>query len=221
MNQALELYPADYWRWWLLSNAPETSDSDFTWQSFQSIINKDLADVLGNFVSRLTKFTISKFGTQIPEGKPYSQKELDTISEIEDLYRKYDLAMSKIEIRKATSHLRKIWSIGNEYLQSSQPWVVIKSDKAETARIIKFGFNLMLFFGEISEPFIPETSAKIKGCFRKLEDKIPSSFFSGDFRNNFEIIKFGEDFKPIANLFKKIEDKEALDLEERFRGNDD
>merc|ERR1711991_994993 len=116
--------------------------------------NKDLADVLGNFVSRLTKFTLSKFGKVLPKGLKYTQEEFDTISEIEKTFKNYDNAMSKIEIRKATSHLRKIWSIGNEYLQSSQPWVVIKSDRAETARIIKFGFNLMLFFGEISEPFI-------------------------------------------------------------------
>ena len=115
MNQALDLFPADYWRWWLLSNAPETSDADFTWKSFQSSINKDLADVLGNFVSRLTKFTLSKFGSKIPEGSQYTQEELDTVREIKKVFASYDDAMSKIEIRKATSHLRKIWSIGNEY----------------------------------------------------------------------------------------------------------
>jgi methionyl-tRNA synthetase len=52
MDQALEILPADYWRWWLLSHAPETSDSEFTWDAFQAGVNKDLADVLGNFVSR-------------------------------------------------------------------------------------------------------------------------------------------------------------------------
>ena len=113
MNQALDLFPSDYWRWWLLSNAPETSDSDFTWKSFQSCINKDLADVLGNFVSRLTKFTLSKFGNTLPRGMQYTQEEFDTISEIAKTFKNYDDAMTKIEIRKATSHLRKIWSIGN------------------------------------------------------------------------------------------------------------
>ena len=41
MDVALKLFPADYWRWWLLSNAPESSDSNFTWDSFQNTINKD------------------------------------------------------------------------------------------------------------------------------------------------------------------------------------
>ena len=68
MDQALEILPADYWRWWLLSNAPESSDAEFTWEQFQAGVNKDLADVLGNFVSRITKFCRSKFGEAVPEG---------------------------------------------------------------------------------------------------------------------------------------------------------
>ena len=54
MDQALEILPADYWRWYLIANAPESSDSSFTWEQFQATINKDLNDVLGNFVNRIT-----------------------------------------------------------------------------------------------------------------------------------------------------------------------
>ncbi len=68
MDQALSILPADYWRWWLLSHAPENSDSEFTWENFQASVNKDLADVLGNFVSRVTKFCRSKYGEEVPAG---------------------------------------------------------------------------------------------------------------------------------------------------------
>ncbi|PKP63271.1 MAG: methionine--tRNA ligase, partial [Alphaproteobacteria bacterium HGW-Alphaproteobacteria-8] len=71
MDQALEIMPSDCWRWWLLANAPEGSDSDFTWSAFQAGVNKDLSDVLGNFVSRVTKFARSKFGETVPEGGAY------------------------------------------------------------------------------------------------------------------------------------------------------
>ncbi|MDC3087253.1 methionine--tRNA ligase [Paracoccaceae bacterium] len=218
MNQALDLFPSDYWRWWLLSNAPETSDADFTWRSFQSSINKDLADVLGNFVSRLTKFTFSKFGPTIPNGSRYGEEELNAIREIEKVFASYDNAMNKIEIRKATSYLRKIWSIGNEYLQRSQPWVKIKTDTAEAAKIIRFGFNLMLFFSEISEPFIPSTSNEIKYCLGKLNEKSQWPSLKEDFTSIFEKIDYGDDFKQIENLFVKISDGYALDLAERFSG---
>ena len=219
MNQAIDLFPSDCWRWWLLSNAPETSDADFTWKSFQSCINKDLADVLGNFVSRLTKFTLSKFGTTIPVGAKYTEEEFRTIKEIEKVFTNYDDAMSKIEIRKAASHLRKIWSIGNEYLQRSQPWMKIKTNEAEAAKIIRFGFNLILFFSEISEPFVPETSGKLKSCLGKFNNKIQWPSFKEDFASIFEHIEFGESFEPIENLFTKIADPDALDLEKRFAGS--
>ena len=75
MDQALEILPSDYWRWWLLSHAPESSDSECTWENFQQTVNKDLADVLGNFVSRVTKFCRSKFGQIIPTGGDWSQSE--------------------------------------------------------------------------------------------------------------------------------------------------
>ena len=68
MDQALEILPPDYWRWWLMSNVPEGSDSNFTWESFQAGVNKDLADVLGNFVSRVTKFAAARLGTAVPDG---------------------------------------------------------------------------------------------------------------------------------------------------------
>ena len=82
MDQALDILPSDYWRWWLISNAPESNDSDFTWESFQNGVNKDLADVLGNFVSRVTKFCRSKFGETVPAGGAYGAAEAEVTAEI-------------------------------------------------------------------------------------------------------------------------------------------
>ena len=75
MDQALNILPSDYWRWWLLTHVPESSDSEFTWENFQATVNKDLADVLGNFVSRITKFCRAKFGEKVPAGGAYSPAE--------------------------------------------------------------------------------------------------------------------------------------------------
>jgi methionyl-tRNA synthetase len=57
MDDALQLLPADDWRWYLLANAPESDDSSFTWELFAGAVNKDLADNLGNFVNRTLTFT--------------------------------------------------------------------------------------------------------------------------------------------------------------------
>ena len=90
MDHALEILPADYWRWWLLSHAPESSDSEFTWENFQASVNKDLADVLGNFVSRVTKFCRSKFGEEVPEGGSHGPQEEALIAELTTRIRAYE-----------------------------------------------------------------------------------------------------------------------------------
>ncbi len=215
MNDAIEIFPSDYWRWWLLSNAPETSDSDFTWKSFQNCINKDLADVLGNFVSRLIKFSKSKFGEEIPVGTSYSKLEKDTITEILKYFKAYEEAMGMMEIRKSSGLLRKIWSLGNEYLQISSPWTVIKENKEEAKKMVRFGFNLLNFYSNISKPFIPVTCKEIKRClnipFNEREWPEHNEFVFSDLGG-------GEPFTIIENLFSKIGDNERAELEVKFGG---
>ncbi|MDO7560939.1 MAG: methionine--tRNA ligase, partial [Paracoccaceae bacterium] len=122
MDQALSILPADYWRWWLLSHAPENADSEFTWENFQSSVNKDLADVLGNLVSRVTKFCASKFGDSLPEGGEMDSTDHALIADLEKRLSAYEAAMDAIDIRKASAELRAIWGAGNEYLQGAALW---------------------------------------------------------------------------------------------------
>jgi methionyl-tRNA synthetase len=138
MDQALEILPADYWRWWLLSHAPESSDSEFTWENFQASVNKDLADVLGNFVSRVTKFCRSKFGEAVPEGGAWGDRESRADRRSRRRIRAYEGHMEAMEIRKAAAELRAIWVLGNEYLQAAAPWAVVK-DRPRRGGAIRCG----------------------------------------------------------------------------------
>mgnify|MGYP006128230159 FL=1 len=119
MDQALAILAPDYWRWWLLSHAPETSDSEFTWIKFQADVNKDLSDVLGNFVSRVTKFCRSKFGETVPAGGNYGPREKALIVDLQIRVQSYQTHMEAVDIRKSAAELRAIWALGNEYLQAA------------------------------------------------------------------------------------------------------
>ena len=77
---ALEILPADYWRYYLMANAPESSDSNFTWEHFAGQVNKDLADVLGNFVNRVTKFCGARFEGKVPSEGAYGDEEKSLIA---------------------------------------------------------------------------------------------------------------------------------------------
>jgi methionyl-tRNA synthetase len=158
MDQALSILPSDYWRWWLLSHAPETSDAEFTWEAFQQDVNKDLADVLGNFVSRITKFCRAKFGDTVPAGGAYGPQEQALIADLQTRLGRYQTHMDAIEIRKAAAELRAIWAAGNEYLQSAGPWTVFKDDPDHAAAITRLALNLIPFYAGISAPFIPDAA---------------------------------------------------------------
>ncbi|MDU8944911.1 methionine--tRNA ligase [Ovoidimarina sediminis] len=213
MDQALEILPADYWRWWLLSHAPENSDSEFTWENFQASVNKDLADVLGNFVSRVTKFCRSKFGEVVPEGGTYGDRETALIADIEARLRTYEGHMEAIEVRKAASELRAIWVAGNEYLQAAEPWAVFKTDPERAAAIVRLSLNLIRLYAVISAPFIPDAAARMLSAMNTLDTAWPD-----DAESALSALPAGHAFTVPDVLFKKIADEEREDWQTRFAG---
>lgn len=215
MDQALKTLPADYWRWWLLSNAPESSDTDFTWEHFQAGVNKDLSDVLGNFVSRVTKFCMAKFGASVPDGTLYSEPEEKLIALLNQKLEIYASHMMSIEIRKAAAELRSIWTVGNEYLQLAAPWTHFKENPARSGCIIRFSFNLIALYSNVSRPFIPKTSDKIDKALT-LNDNSAWPVSLENFLGN---IKEGHAFVVPDNLFEKISEDQIAELKIRFSGN--
>ncbi|MCB5409870.1 methionine--tRNA ligase [Pseudogemmobacter faecipullorum] len=213
MDQALSILPSDYWRWWLLSHAPESADSEFTWDNFQVSVNKDLADVLGNFVSRITKFAKSKCGETVPAGGSYGEREAALIADLTARIREYERLMETIEIRKAAAELRAIWVAGNEYLQAAAPWSVIKTDPVAAEAIVRFGLNLVRLYAVLSAPFIPDASAAMMQAMGNHDSAWP-----GDIAEALSVIKAGDDFTVPENLFRKITDEERAAWAEQFAG---
>ena len=216
MDQALEILPADYWRWWLLSNAPESSDAEFTWENFQANVNKDLADVLGNFVSRITKFCRSKFGEVVPEGGSYGEQEEKLIVDITTRLRDYETHMNAIDVRKAAAELRAIWVAGNEYLQSAAPWSTFKEDPETAAAQVRLGLNLIRLYAVLSAPFIPSTAARMMEAMQTSDDTWPS-----DVAEALSHLTAGHEFSVPDVLFAKITDEQREEWQDRFAGTRD
>jgi methionyl-tRNA synthetase len=216
MDQALEVLPSDYWRWWLLSHAPESSDSEFTWENFQASVNKDLADVLGNFVSRVTKFARSKFGEVVPAGGAFGAQEEALIADLSERIARYQTMMNEMEVRKSAQELRAIWAAGNEYLQSAAPWTVFKEDPERAAAIVRLSLNLIRLYAILSAPFIPDASATLKEALKLDEMSWPD-----DVAAALAMLAPGVDFAVPENLFRKITDEEREDWQSRFSGKRD
>src|SRR5690606_36656528 len=213
MDQALSILPSDYWRRWLLSHAPENADSEFTWENFQVSVNKDLADVLGNFVSRITKFCRSKYGEEVPAGGQTGERAAALIAELEGRVRAYEGHMEAMEIRQAATELRAIWVAGNEYLQSAAPWTVHKDDLERAAAMVRLGLNLIRLYAILSEPFIPDASAKMLAA-TKCDDRT----WPGPVDEALTVPRPGHPFTAPEVLFAKIADEEREEWQKRFSG---
>jgi methionyl-tRNA synthetase len=213
MDQALDILPADYWRWWLLSHAPESSDSEFTWENFQASVNKDLSDVLGNLVSRVTKFCRSKFGEVVPTGGTWGAEEDALIAELTTRVRAYEVHMDKMEVRKSAAELRAIWAAGNEYLQSAAPWVTFKEDPEKAGAQIRLALNLVRLYGVLSTPFIPTTGAKLLSAMNTMDMDWPT-----DITAALTTLPEGHEFSVPDNIFAKITDDQRAEWQEKFSG---
>ncbi len=213
MDQALSLLPSDYWRWWLLSHAPESSDAEFTWENFQQSTNKDLADVLGNLVSRVTKFCRAKFGEAVPEGGNWGEAEEALIAQLDERLRAYEGYMEAMDIRKASIELRSIWVAGNEYLQAAAPWTVVKTDPAQAAAMIRLALNLIRVYAVISQPFIPDAAASMMAGMKTDDWSWPD-----DLRAALAALPVDHVFEVPEVLFRKITDEERAEWQLRFAG---
>ena len=215
MDHALELLPADYWRWWIVANTPETSDATFGWEAFQAQVNADLADVLGNFVNRICKFAESRFEGVVPEGGaagPLEEKlEADVLAKLREL----TACLEDREFRKAAMALRQLWVLGNQYLTEAAPWTAIKTDRDRAAVAVRYGLNLVALFAKVSEPVIPFAAEKIA---LGVGETYPARWPAQDGTGLLTALEPGRPIQAPEVLFRKVEDAQVAEWRERFGG---
>ena len=218
MDQAIEIAHADCWRWQLMANAPESDDTSFTIEQFASVVNKDLADVLGNFINRITRFCASRFGEETPSEGEYGETEKALITDLQGRVDRYTQHLDEMEFRKAFSELRAIWVAGNEYLQTAAPWTAFKTDKEAAAASIRCAFNLILLFAALSRPVIPFSADKMFEIFNV--DPAEGAAWPTDIADALSKLKGGEPFAPPPVLFAKIDDDTIEEWRGRFSAAD-
>ena len=215
-DQALDILPADYWRYFLIANAPESDDSSFTWEHFTATVNKDLADTLGNFVNRVLSFSKKRFGEEVPAGGAPGAAEAKLGEEIARLLAEYEQQMEALQFRKAAAALRALWSAGNSYLEEKAPWLEIKTDKDGAALTLRTAMNLIHLYAVVSEPFIPATSAAMRQAFALQSDT--ATWISPDEARALTALTPGIPFTVPPVLFAKLTDEDLENYKERFGG---
>ncbi|MGK5642200.1 methionine--tRNA ligase [Streptomyces sp. URMC 126] len=218
-HDALEILPADYWRYFMMANAPESDDTSFSWELFSATVNKDLADVLGNFVNRVLSFSRKRFGDEVPAGSEAGAAETELGREVARLLGEYEGHMEEMQFRKAAQALRALWSAGNSYLETKAPWLEIKTDPDAAALTLRTAMNLIHLYAVVSEPFIPATAAAMRSAFALAGDD--RTWVTRDEARSLSSVPAGTPFTVPPVLFAKITEEDLESYRERFGGGDE
>ncbi|KSW12740.1 methionine--tRNA ligase [Pyrodictium occultum] len=161
IDEALEILPADYWRFALIKMRPETRDTNFTWKEFTRIVNSDMNDDIGNFVHRVLKFIKSRFGGRVPE--PGEMKELDRD------YLDYTLKapervgsyLDSFRLKQALDEVVELARHGNQYLNAKAPWDKIKTEPSDAATTMYVAANAVATLAVMLAPFTPDAAERL------------------------------------------------------------
>jgi methionyl-tRNA synthetase len=221
MDTALELLPADYWRWYLMANAPESDDSDFTWEAFALDVNKALGGTLGNFVNRTLKLTEQTFGSAtVPAGGAPGDIEEALVKDLSKRIETFIAACDAIEFRKAAAELYLIWTAGNQYLTQREPWALAKTDTEMTAMVLRTAINLIRVFALLASPFIPNSAGRVFDALQlsDAEKAWPDGFDAATVESQLQVLEPGRKVEIPEVLFPKVQDEDVAAWKERFSG---
>jgi methionyl-tRNA synthetase len=209
-DAALNELPADHWRWWLIANAPESSDTDFTVDRFVADVNKDLADVFGNLVNRILVFSSRTFDGRIPAGGQFGTDERALANEVTAKLASIRYQHEQLDFRRAAAETRALWVLANAFLQRAAPWSVGGDHAAVITRV---SLNLVRLCAIAAHSIVPSLSGVV---LRAFDDYAAIPHWPG--RPIAEILDGGggDAAKPIARLVEKLSDADALRLKQRF-----
>lgn len=145
---------AEVWRYYLLLNRPEGSDSAFTWTDLATKNNDELINNLGNFINRTVTFLYKFFDAQVPELEVDSESDEFTAKVNVELI-EYIQLMEKVSLKAGLKKAMAISSIGNLYLQRKAPWKLLKEgNKTGAGSCLAYAANLAVLLAIVLEPFL-------------------------------------------------------------------
>jgi methionyl-tRNA synthetase len=222
--------PAEVWRFYLLINRPEVSDTVFSWSDFAAKLNGELVNNLGNFINRALSFCAAHFAGVVQPLKDalLAGADKETVASVQRLLDSYVRDLEAVHIKDALRTVLEISHLGNQYVQDNQPWVLIKGDAAQRERcghVNSLAVHLVYLLAVLLEPFMPSVSRKV--CAQLNVDAAALSLRVASAARA-DVPQFpalrrldGTRIGAPAVLFQKMSDEEAVELRARFGGKKD
>ncbi|KAF5739139.1 methionyl-tRNA synthetase family protein [Tripterygium wilfordii] len=221
--------PSEVWRYYLLTNRPEVSDTDFKWSDLQAKLNSELLSNLGNFINRVLSFIAKPeglgYGSVVPdapgaESHPLTRTLAGKVGEYVDQYVE---AMEKVKLKQGLKTAMAISSEGNSYLQENQFWKLYREDLPSCSIVMKTSVGIVYLLACLLEPFMPSFSREV---FKQLNLPPETEASLCDEKGNIDRARRPWDIVPAGHklgapqpLFKELKDDEVDFLRGKFAGS--
>ena len=202
LHEYMESYPekSDELKYVLTSIAPESKDSEFTWKEFQTRINSELADSLGNFVNRAMVLTQKYYQGIVPEKGELTEEDQRVLKEMNDIPDRIAKLVYAYKLRDAQAEAMNLARLGNKYLAETEPWKLVKTDVERVKTIMNIALQITANLSIVLQPFLPATAKKLSEFL---------NFNTTDWTNagGDDLLKPGQMTSIPSILFTKIEDE--------------
>jgi methionyl-tRNA synthetase len=194
-------------RYVLAANAPETKDSDFSWEDFQNKVNNDLANTLGNLANRVFTFAKKYFNGAIKKRSELSDYATEVLAKTDDFCEKAEENFTRYQVRQAVKTTMDIARLGNKFFDETKPWFSIKENPSDAEETLFVCCEMLRKISVLLTPVIPKSMGKLYanlGCAEEM---------------NWELIKkniMEYTISETAPLFQKISDEEVANQNSLF-----
>lgn len=207
MDEALMLLPEDYWRFYMIYSRPEQKDSSFSWDDFESKINDELNDVIGNLIHRVLSFIAAKYNGRVPEAE-LDEESSSFLEEVRKIGRSIEEDLLRIKLRDGLRGLIEMARLGNKFFNNREPWKDFEGNKKRANSTIMASYQLLKILAYYMHIFMPSSAEDL---WRMLGlDGEP------DLRRSLSLHPLGE-VKEVRPLFRKVKKDELLKRLEQIR----
>ncbi len=161
LQDTLELFDPDLIRYALAVNLPENKDTEFDWNDFQSKVNNELANILGNFINRTVSFIKSNFSSRVPLCRALSNEDNKMLHSVNETKKSMEEKIEKFELKKGIKTLMDLAKAANRYFDKEKPWETKKDAPERCANTINICIQVADALASLMEPYLPFTSKKI------------------------------------------------------------
>ncbi len=200
--------PSDVWRYYIMVNRPEKTDTEFLWKDLQAKINNELVANIGNLINRTTVFIKKYFDGKVPKPELGGPDSI-AIEKLRESYAEIEAHLEAIKLKDALKGVMQAAKAGNQYFQEREPWKDIKEDPKRAATTMFILANFAKDLSIIAEPFMPETAQNIRKQLN-IEKKLSWDDLGKD------ILKEGHKTSEPKILFEKLEDETLTTLSEKY-----